>query len=108
MSQPGVPKQQSSFISTKNETELVANVHDPSGFLRSATNVSYVWSRNNSVVANTTEPSLKMNFTQEGVYPLQVDLTANFNASEFTGVKKGSFNTTVFAKGESRVFIQFL
>jgi len=101
ISQAGVPK---SSVSTINETVLFANVHDPSNLLKAAHNVTYVWSRNNTIVANTTVPNLKMNFTQEGTYSVGVNFTALFNiSSNATEInyktKNGSFSANVIAKG---------
>lgn len=63
---------------TTNETELTAVIHDPSKYLSTAINKTFTWIQNGTIITNTTVPTLKRNFTKEGIYPMQVNLTAIF------------------------------
>ena len=93
------------LISTRNETSLIANVHDPSNYLKTADNLTYSWYNKTHFVANTSTEVLKVNFTEEGQYYYNVTLYALFNSTgvNSTGViKNGFFETNVTVKGNGR------
>ena len=79
--QPGVPRKNPHLISTQNVTELIVDLHDPSGYLKTAENVTFSWFSNKTLIANTTVPKLMHNFTEEGDYIVKVNMVAFFPTS---------------------------
>jgi hypothetical protein len=96
------PKVDPTYVKTTNETNLRVQVHDPTKYLSKAMNVTYTWFQNGTFISNTTGPLLKRNFTQEGVFPMQVNLTAVYNSTSGNTTtyfeRHGSFNLNVTAR----------
>lgn len=102
--QPGVVvyKHDPNVITTFNETTLVANVHDPHGFMGMGSNNTWSWYNSTSFIGNTTSPSLKQNITTEGNFYYNVTVSGIFKGMtnpNKTLVREGTFEATVIAKG---------
>ncbi|CAG7820201.1 unnamed protein product, partial [Allacma fusca] len=100
--QGGVKHSDPYRVATRNETQLIANIHDPSSYLKTASDITYSWWDATGFYANSSEPILKKNFTQEGLYYFNVTISAIFNAtndsSKIPITKTGTFETNITAK----------
>lgn len=88
------------LISTLNTTDIQIHVDSP-GLLDLATNLTWTWYNNQTIIANTTTPHLSYNFSSATIYPLTASLTATFNntiKSNVTLIKTGNFSANFSAK----------
>ncbi|XP_071532667.1 uncharacterized protein [Panulirus ornatus] len=95
VTQPNVTLPRQGYISTANQTNITAVLHDPHDWLKQRTQiVSFFWVINYDVHASCSTPSLIINITEPGDYVIQANIVMDMSDHVITTTTSTTTTTT--------------